>query len=193
MRGGLYFLMDNSVLEYIEEKFKPESLEPVFISESDLNIPEKDMYLLNTKLTYDLVDYELNGTDLSHTYMQRVYCGNMHDSDASIKFMKKLNVKIITADNMGTLKGSKILSEKISVPENKSYGKYLSNKVSNMIRKFVRGDVTPGIIKDIKTYSNTMTIRYTIGAVHICTKYQKDLKSNEFFIAIPYIASYEAN
>ena len=185
--------MDKVVLNYIEKKFKPESLDPIFISDSEFNIPENDLKLLNEILYYNLVDYDNNGTDLSHTYMQRVYCGTMHDSNACVKYMKNLNVKVDTVKDISADVPSykiNMLTERVYVPENKSSKKALGKKVSSMIRKFIRGDVMTKNISKIDTYVDNLSIDYSIGEVHICSKYCKSLKSTEYFIVIPYLCNY---
>lgn len=185
--------MDKAVLNYIEKKFKPESLDPIFISDSEFNIPEKDLGLLNERLYYNLVDYDHNGTDLSHIYMQRVYRGNMHDSNSTVKYIRNLNVIVNTVKDISSDAPSykiNMLTERVYVPENRSSKKALGKKVSSMIRKFIRGDVLPKSINIISTYIDNLSIDYSIGKVHICSKYCKSLKSTEYFIVIPYMCNY---
>lgn len=185
--------MDNAVLNYIEKRFGKDSVNPVFIADGDLNIPEKDVELLNKKLTYNLLDYDLNGTDLSHTYIQRSYKGTMHDSNTEIRYMKNLSVKVVTNEEASQMKNSVIFTDRFFVHDSRDNVKTLRRKVSSIIHKFLRGDIAPKNISVMKLFNDSVNIEYTIGSVHICSNHIKDINATEYFIAVLYTSNCEVN
>lgn len=178
--------MDTRVIDYIQTKYKPESLDPIFVTDNRYNIPLKIAHKLNKTLIYNFGEYDDNGYDNSHLYMKRVFNGDMHNSDANIKYMKTLNVKVDTVDDIDTMKH--ILDQRVCLSEKTDNVKELRKRVIGMVDKFFHGDIEPEGIKNLDMYNDKVSIEYQIGGVQIYSTYYKHIKATEYFIGIPYKA-----
>ena len=180
--------MDINIIKYINDNFNTLSLEPVFIAKNKFNVPE---YLYNNlNKTAQYLFNTLDVHDLSHSYISRVYNGNLHDRESCIRFTKSINVKVSADENLTYDKkdeSSHLSFKYIRLRKNDRRQSYkIYDAVYSMVHKFMMGDVAPDDVMSTPVYSDEINLHYTIGPVTIL---QSEPDSNDMvscFIAIPY-------
>ncbi len=180
--------MDINIIKYINDNFNTLSLEPVFIAKNKFNVPE---YLYNNlNKTAQYLFNTLDVHDLSHSYISRVYNGNLHDRESCIRFTKSINVTVSVDENLTYDKKDKSIHlsfKYIRLRKNDRRQSYkIYDVVYSMVHKFMMGDVEPDNVTASPVYSDEINLHYTIAPVAIL---QSEPDSNDIvscFIAIPY-------
>lgn len=178
--------MDTNLIGYIENKFGPTSLESIFISDNTFNIPGRLNTMLNRTINYsfDTID----SYDMSHSFIRRIFNGDIHDESSCVKFTKSITVKVDADENYRYDKDKQIFVKRLVYPKNYNLTiKRLKKEVVDIIASFVGGDITPTNYNIIPTKSAHFDLNYKIGVVHI---FQDDASENTitYYIAIPYSA-----
>ena len=97
MKGINFMVMH--VIDYIQTKYKIDTHNPIFVSDNKYNIPSRVYKNLNKSYIYTFMDWDKNGYDDSHSYINRKFSGNINSADTSVKYMKKLKVKVNIVDD----------------------------------------------------------------------------------------------
>lgn len=176
--------MDINIIDAVTNKYGLSSFEPVFVSDNELNIPDKLYDKLNKTICYDFNMFD--GYDMSHTYMSRVYNGTIHDKESTVRYTKAITTKVI-GDSALSSNGNKLMMKRIRINKNaKNQVKTVTNVVYSMVNKFILGEVGSDDISISPLYSDEINLLYLIGKVSIFQSDPDDHGMISYVIAIPY-------